>query len=133
MEQAVDAAIITHGPIDNGVDVKWSTGDIFTKYMKPELIYSGECGAGKTSCYGGAGPSSSVILLDGIGIGASGTTLYVDVNNGNLPNVDGVDLFTFQFQEIGADATAGTRGDWKIVPQGNAKKVADDGWKIKYW
>ena len=85
----------------------------------------------------------SIIMPDGISISASGNdsgllkmnSFVVDINGPNEPNMEGVDVFIFNFGKYNANCdTIATDGQWKFCPgSDNTKRLVEDGWNIKYW
>ena len=148
MEQFIDAAILDQGDIMSGMDTKWDMDKLFTKYMVPEMQLARDCSdpdAGESSkCFpstvytmdgstSNITVNSSVVLMDGVAIGNSGMDFYIDINSTNEPNVDGVDVFHYTFENVGRNEAINESGDWKFVPQGYSKQIADNSWKITYW
>ena len=106
----------------------WTTGACFSSYRS----YKSES---KSS------PSTrSVMLPDGIviaGAGRIGTgtaRFYIDVNGANEPNMEGVDVFIFDFGKFNAKCVLDkTNGQWKLCPLEHAKNLMEDNWTITYW
>ncbi len=85
----------------------------------------------------------SIITPDGISISASGNasgilkmrSFVIDVNGPNEPNMEGVDMFIFDFGKYNANCNAlDSNGQWKFCPGSDkTRRLVDDGWNIKYW
>lgn len=148
MEQLIDAAIIDQGDINNGMDIKWDMDRLFIDYMVPEMQLARDCtatgDADTSKCFpetiynldgteSNINVVSAVVLMDGVSIGNNGMDFYVDVNGPTEPNVDGVDVFHYLFTNVGRNEDTNEPGDWKFVPIGYAKDIADASWKIQYW
>lgn len=145
LEQLVDAAIIDNGDINNGMDTRWSMNNLFIKYLVPEMQVARDCTDGNLApCFPGdiktmsgdpaaISVTSAVVLLDGIAIANSGMDFYIDINGPELPNVDGVDIFHYKFENVGRNEDTNDPGDWRFTAQGYAKQIAEHSWKINYW
>jgi type II secretory pathway pseudopilin PulG len=139
LEQSIDAASLEHGSIMKGTNVKWKMNELFKTYIVPELQVAKDCTSSASGCVTSAvSATSAIMLMDGVAIAnnactGSGTSskcdFYIDINNTAPPNVAGVDIFKYTFEYVGVDPDK----DWKFMPQGDAAKVMNAGWKITYW
>lgn len=150
LEQAIDLSI---AKTDNKPENWHVTGSTLVKdYLKQHLLIVKDCTASNTDeCFKGyrsfkGAPqdvynpaTSSVLLADGIVIsGAGGNTdsqagLIIDVNGPSEPNMEGVDIFFFDFGRFDSNCTFSATGQWKLCPQNHAKNLMEDNWTITYW
>lgn len=57
----------------------------------------------------------------------------IDVNNINPPNMEGVDVFIFDFAKYNQNCESSNSGQWKFCPHKHSKELIEDGWNITYW
>lgn len=151
LEQAFDAAVVKTGQEPD----EWTRPDVASFLLRDYLgehfvgarnciskySSSGECFKGyryfKSSTY--SRPTvRSIMLADGIVIGGDGVgqraRFYIDVNGSSEPNMEGVDVFIFDFGKYDADCESKTNsGKWKLCPREHAQNLVEDNWNITYW
>lgn len=63
-----------------------------------------------------------------------GYRFYIDVNNNDPPNMEGVDVFIFRYGLADANCgTTSTNKALKLCPVEHAEDLITDGWRITYW
>lgn len=153
LEQALDMAMYdATTPIDDWSD-KYIGSYILRDRLMNYLVGVKDCTAtwnNTAGCFGSyrdfksstiRNPSvRSVILPSGAVIAGGGrdtkfnyATFYIDVNNTNEPNMEGVDVFMFNFGTFDKNCNYSPSGQWKLCPYGKAVSLVNDGWIIKYW
>ena len=79
----------------------------------------------------------AIMLADGIVIAGDGVggraRFYIDVNGPNEPNMEGVDVFIFDFGKFNGKCESSSTGQWKLCPLNHAKNLMEDNWTITYW
>lgn len=78
-------------------------------------------------------PSGAVIAGAGRDTKFKYATFYIDVNNINEPNMEGVDVFIFNFGKFDKNCNYDDSGQWKLCPYEHAVDLVNDGWIINYW
>lgn len=79
----------------------------------------------------------SMMLPSGIviaGRNSAPARFYIDVNGTSEPNMEGVDVFIFDFGMFNAKCEKdSTNGSYKLCPVDHAKNLMEDNWTITYW
>lgn len=153
LEQALDMAVYDAAtPIDSWTD-KYIGSYILRDRLMNYLVGVKDCTTGwnnTAGCFGSyrmfresavKSPSvRSVILPSGAVIAGAGrdatksyAIFYIDVNNTNDPNMEGVDIFIFNFGKFDKNCNYSETGQWKLCPSGKAVDLVNDGWIINYW
>ena len=153
LEQAIDAAVIKTGkePYEwNRIDVG---SHVLKDYLKEHFVKAKDCTSDWTAtgaCFKGyrsfksstkKAPSVRAIMLaDGIviaGMGAQGGDNFahfiIDVNGPAEPNMEGVDVFLFNFGKYDSECNYLKNGQMKLCPVEHAKNLMEDNWTITYW
>lgn len=152
LEQALDMAMYdATTPIEDWDD-KYIGGSILKDRLMKYLVGVKDCTAdlnNTAGCFGSyreynvstiRTPSvRSVILPSGAVIAGAGgdtkfdyATFYIDVNNINEPNMEGVDVFIFNFGKFDENCNYKDSGQWKLCPYGKAVDLVNDGWILNY-
>lgn len=152
LEQALDMAISEdEEPIDKW-DIKHTASLLLRDKLAKYVISVNNCTASlakSNSCFSSYRSFKSdkindpkvraLILPSGATIAGSSAdsatvaTFYIDVNNTNSPNMEGVDIFIFNFGKFDKNCKYSATGQWKLCPSGKAVDLVNDGWIINYW
>lgn len=149
LEGAIDMAVVETGKEPD----EWTSANVgsfvIRDYIGKYFIKAIDCSntwSSNTACFSGyrnfksenkTTPTVRAMLLpDGIVIAGHGNLprFYIDVNGSNEPNMEGVDVFIFNFGKYDSKCQASaTSGKWKICPVDHAKNLMEDNWTITYW
>ena len=141
LEQAVDYAVATKGKdFDELNFYKASqTLEYIAPYMVKAVDLTSESKEYKNFKQTAGSSSQTALCLtlsDGINICAAKNNryFYIDVNGSAEPNMEGVDMFKFQFARFDSDCELDNGGQWKFCPASDqSKKLMEDNWTITYW
>lgn len=150
LEGAFDLAV---AKTDTDID-DWSRPDcasfLMRDYLDKQFVGARNCISNYSSsnaCFKGyrdfksetkKAPSVRAIMLaDGIVIAGDGkgggARFYIDVNGSNEPNMEGVDVFIFDFGKFNGKCESSSSGQWKLCPLNHAKNLMENNWTITYW
>lgn len=130
---------------DISLDIEKIGGNaFFTNYMLSRLNAVKQCTTDNmTDCFAQSvegltvTPVNAVLIADGTVIANSGMDYIIDVNGTQEPNIEGVDVFLYTLKNVkGVDEVDNPNSGflsagWKFVPQGKAKEIMANNWKIK--
>lgn len=152
LEQAIDSAVVKTGLEPSEWSNLGTASYVLRDYLKEHFVNARDCSAewnSSNACFKGyrnfksteaKNPSVRAIMLaDGIVIAGMGSQndkrshFIIDVNGPAEPNMEGVDVFLFNFGTYDSECNYSVNGSMKLCPVSHAENLVDDNWTITYW